>query len=570
MDKFFFLSATKEYSGGGNEWYTADTVRYKRNATTVEFIPVNIDPANDSPEMTIVPSRSIIDIDGNTAGNPYTPASLVVALKAVFPESTSGNAEPGTVDLTDYYTKGQADAKYLTSVPDLSGTYATQTQSTALNSAISTNTTAITGNTSAITRITTRPSARLGSLGNRRIAGFGSRPAFVGTGAVSDGVQTIETSRFRYKAIGNLFDLSVVYINSPGNINSTAVTTTGDVTITASLEYPSGTFTQITFSNNNTSCVLKRGQRIVSDSILCDIADGADFWVRTCVTVTAGVIFPKFWATASGYNEGALAGSDATMTGTITNSSSNTFGASAIIGNSTTSKATIANIGDSLSSGQSDSGTAASNPNLYGGGIYGRAFGQNYPTLIMNIAGQSIAQWATNKARLTHLFATCQYFICQLGINDCRSSDVQATIQANYIALWDILRSIGIYGYQTTITPNTTSTDSWATTANQTPFATNNCNTKRIAINDWIRDGAPINVSTRVAVATGDASGTTVRAGDPRHPLLGYFEVADTVESARNSGIWKAPNYTTDGLHGTSTSYPLMAAAIDTTKFLLW
>jgi hypothetical protein len=183
----------------------------------------------------------------------------------------------------------------------------------------------VTANTKNITSTLTKPSTRLGSLGNRRIAGFGSRPAFVGTGAVSDGVQTQETSRFHYKAIGNMFDLSVVYINSPASINNSAITTTGDITITASLEYPSGTFTQITFNNNNISCVLKRGQKILSDSLLLDIPDGADYWIRTCVTVTSGVIYPKFWSTSSSYSEGVTAGSDVTMSGTIANSTANTF-----------------------------------------------------------------------------------------------------------------------------------------------------------------------------------------------------------------------------------------------------
>ncbi len=42
-----------------------------------------------------------------------------------------------------------------------------------------------------------------------------------------------------------------------------------------------------------------------------------------------------------------------------------------------------------------------------------------------------------------------------------------------------------------------------------------------------------------------------VRAGDTGHPLVGYFDVADATESARDSGKWRVdlgvPS--TDGIH---------------------
>ena len=80
--------------------------------------------------------------------------------------------------------------------------------------------------------------------------------------------------------------------------------------------------------------------------------------------------------------------------------------------------------------------------------------------------------------------------------------------------------------YQSTVTPFTSSSDGWASTANQTASAGS---TERITFNDAVRAGI---------------SG-----------LLGYFEVADQVESARNSQKWKVPGYTTDGIHATNTGY---------------
>jgi lysophospholipase L1-like esterase len=420
----------------------------------------------------------------------------------------------------------------------------------------------VNAHSSSITRLSALPVVRTGAWGNRKTISFGSMPPHYTT--LSDGVQTVETSRMKYRAIGNLFDIAVHYSNLTP-INNTTTAGVGDMTLTASIEYPAGTFTQLTFSGN-ASYVLKAYTRTTTDVALVEIPTGVDFWVRTCVTVVSGQKWTKSLFSASAYSEGAVAGTDATMSGTITNSTTSTFGPAAIIGNSTTNAGSVFLLGDSISFGTNDSGYTAYSTGV-GGGLFGRAFGNAFPTVMTNIPSQKLNNWASNKFRLSHLFSATNFFICQLAINDILTNDTLATVQANLINLLDSFRVAGVYGYQTTITPRTSSTDSWATTANQTVSAQEST---RLSLNAWIRDGAPLNVSTRVAVTTGDASATTVRAGDARHPLSGYFEVADTVETARNSGIWKAPGYTTDGLHGTSTSYPLMAAAIDTTKFNLW
>jgi lysophospholipase L1-like esterase len=83
----------------------------------------------------------------------------------------------------------------------------------------------------------------------------------------------------------------------------------------------------------------------------------------------------------------------------------------------------------------------------------------------------------------------------------------------------------------------------------------------RVQINDWIRARCPEN-----------GSGVPQLAGTPgavASPFLsGWFETADTVESARNSGKWKATGsasgYTADGVHPSQTGHAAMAAAIDT------
>lgn len=58
-------------------------------------------------------------------------------------------------------------------------------------------------------------------------------------------------------------------------------------------------------------------------------------------------------------------------------------------------------------------------------------------------------------------------------------------------------------------------------------------------------------------------------AGQGGHPLTSFFEIADTVESSRNSGRWKAPGYTADGIHPSAVGHAAMAAGINTGLFIV-
>lgn len=413
----------------------------------------------------------------------------------------------------------------------------------------------------ASTNVTPQALPRLGSLSHRRVVGFGSKVPHVNN-TKSDGVETIETSRFRYEAIGDISDISVVFMNG-GFAGYTLAW--DNITITASVEYPAGTFTQLNF-NGNTSYLLKWGRTVTSDEIPLEIPKGSSFWVRTCVTVASGEIWIKGHLCSSGQNEGVAAGIDATMSGTIANGTAYAFVPSAIIGTTNSRKMSVLQLGDSLSTGQGDSGFTSYKFQI-GGGIFGRAFTNQFSNLITNVPGDGLGRWTPeNRPQFASLLSVCNVFICQLGINGI--SDVTSAVsQERYVKLWDALLSRGIKGYQTTITPWTDSTDSWATAENQTVKAAVEPN--RLDINNWIRDGAPIDIDTRAVQAVGATGSSVIRAGHSGHPLLGYFDLADIAESARNSGLWKA-GYTPDGIHANSTGYEALAQGIDTTKFYLY
>lgn len=141
----------------------------------------------------------------------------------------------------------------------------------------------------------------------------------------------------------------------------------------------------------------------------------------------------------------------------------------------------------------------------------------------------------------------------ELGINDFKSLTATAAAVANNKL--SIARQASVRGvplYWTTITPATTSTDLWATTGNQTKFSND---AARVTFNDWLRAGAPIVQSGGVWVyAAVGTNGATI-IGQPGHPVSGYFEVANAVESAQDSGLWAiAERSVTDGAMSSVTN----------------
>jgi hypothetical protein len=153
---------------------------------------------------------------------------------------------------------------------------------------------------------------------------------------------------------------------------------------------------------------------------------------------------------------------------------------------------------------------------------------------------------AGHKRRM--MFASsCSDLITTMGLNDVFNSATLAQLKTDKIAEWLLEAQRCDRVWQTTWTPNTTSSDDWTTTAGQTVAASE---AVRTGFNDWVRDGAPLNYPALTGAATGVAPGAgIVRAGMSGHPLYDFLEVADCVESARNSGKWRV-----DGIETTTGS----------------
>jgi hypothetical protein len=142
------------------------------------------------------------------------------------------------------------------------------------------------------------------------------------------------------------------------------------------------------------------------------------------------------------------------------------------------------------------------------------------------------------------------------GSNDWNVNRTLAQLQADWIVGWNKGFRRRQRVFQPTIPPRSKSSDGFKTLGNQvlawddssgagglTP-AQKEAN--RIAGNAWLRDGAPMIGGVAVAVGTAGAAranyfvnGELDTPGSGVHPLYGVYEVADVVESARDSGKWK-------------------------------
>jgi hypothetical protein len=153
--------------------------------------------------------------------------------------------------------------------------------------------------------------------------------------------------------------------------------------------------------------------------------------------------------------------------------------------------------------------------------------------------------------------ARCSRVICDYGTNEVRDGNSLATIQANLVSVWAQAAQRGCKVWHTTITPQTTSTDSWASTANQTAASGFGASSVWANLNSWLRGGASYYFD-----------GTSLVAGQTGHPLTGVLDVAAAVTDATTTWAWKA-SYTSDGIHPNATGHAAIATALANAVSLL-
>lgn len=296
-------------------------------------------------------------------------------------------------------------------------------------------------------------------------------------------------------------------------------------TIKRFIEYPVGVFTQLTFGGQPTGDIPNGGQ-LVSDPCPVVIPAGAQFFTRTVklnATSNMGFIDLPAAPDVLGLPDGN-AGTDMGNSGEVPQGTSTTqMGPAMILGDVGVANARSAVVfGDSIVLGAGDVTSTSSKGSS---GYVGRGLDPTMAWTAIANGGVQAAEMASLTGVLTPLLALAKFTdgIVEFGVNDLALGKTPAQLVTSLGQLHTLLAGPGRTLYQTTLTPRTSSTDSWATSVNQTPRVDGNWS-QASAVNDTIRAGL---------------------AGVNK-----VIEVADVAMTARNSNLWVAPPVpSTDGVH---------------------
>lgn len=337
-----------------------------------------------------------------------------------------------------------------------------------------------------------------------------------------------------------------------GNWKTTSLVDTDpgtSVTFSAAFEDTGGVTYQATFGGQ-TSVTLPGGGLILSDPLPLDVAVGDTIYVR--VYISSGTAYSNRYVNGflgSGGGFTATTNLTASGAGTVTTAAAAMWMPMCIVGTPTASgrPKSVVIQGDSIAVGlydgvfsSSDSGLIAGAPWWGGGGYLMRALSGSAGIVQEAVSGDGMNNFVAGSGhfRRGSLTKFGRYAVITYGRNDLNGGRTQAQIEADILtqATRNITRGL-IGSVVTTITPYTNSTDRWSTTTNQS-LVSSSINTIRVAHNTWVRGGCPIVNGVAVAVGTSGA----LLAGQPGHPILGYIDVAATVESSLNSGLWAPAN----------------------------
>jgi hypothetical protein len=393
---------------------------------------------------------------------------------------------------------------------------------------------------------------------------------YEGQVAASDGVHTGVNTMTKYDfPTGVGVDLMTVRFANSRSASSGEGDALNPITLKATIgPTATGPWCPLSVGGKRT-ITLDGGPDVDSDPIPFHVAPGGTLYVKTFLSVTSGQFwYPQtpagakgttYWCSQSN-GEADLSSSQSAFTATT---GTVPYAPVAIIDERAPSnRPSVAVIGDSIGMGLVDS---VSNMGFFLRALRGQLCYQR-----IAVSGNTIqAMMTTNKGqRRLNLIRGCNFAFDEFGTNDIvANSRTLAQLQADKIALWTLLAGMGVKVSPTTLIPRATSTDLWVTPGNQTPFTSPaSAEPVRLGYNAWIRAGSPIDPTTHAAVAIG-TSGALV-AGQVGHPSIPYTEVADSIESLRDSGVWKAPPagqtnyYTNDGTHPSGNGNIALAVPI--------
>jgi len=350
-----------------------------------------------------------------------------------------------------------------------------------------------------------------------------------GQGTQSGTTATQAMFRTSHTALVNITSAALVLQNfSTKTYNSDApfVPDTGPgaaTTVTASIEYPAGTFTQIKFSGL-ASGTIPNGDLLVSDYATVSIPKNAQFWTRryylnaNAIVNQGGNDFRVALGDATVIGTSGVA--DQTLGGTVASNTGLILFPIGIVGPSASPSVVI--VGTSIAAGVGDTldlGTV-----LHG---YSESL---TTTPQVNVAQGSATTlgWISDHPICQKMFQFCTSMLTDHGENDYTITDT-ATCLSRLQTLYALMAGRQIC--QTTMLPRVAATsDGFTTLAGQSGFTDL---AQQEALNSALRSGTP-NVSVLFDV---DNLIETTFGGNP-----GYWRVA-------TDGFGNAAPFTNDGTH---------------------
>lgn len=309
----------------------------------------------------------------------------------------------------------------------------------------------------------------------------------------------------------------------------------GVLTYTAAYETADGTIYPFTFNNGSSSGDAPDGDVVWTDDLTVPPFKAGDmFYLRYFANAGAGkIVYQSISTLTQGIDQasgdsmrvGVSGITDQTTGGAITSNVTAGTGITllplAIVGRTTRRSAYL--LCDSRGAGANDTYDRSGDV-----GEVARTVGAAMGYVNVSVPSDRAVWWATYYAQRIKLLDYCTDAIVVLGINDLASGGRSAAqVLADLATIYALLkaRKPSIRIYAGTITAHTSSSDSWAATANQTAQTTN---ANRVTINDTLRAGSVVNL----------------------HKCI---DIADVNESYRNSGllslVGSAGVITDDGLH---------------------
>jgi hypothetical protein len=318
--------------------------------------------------------------------------------------------------------------------------------------------------------------------------------------------------------------ISNFWVGSPTSFVETVLS--GTTTVRASIEFPAGTCTPVTFSGSTTGTTT--AAFLKADGAAINIPKGSEAFLRLFLSNPSGLAF-NFWSVGTSTQPGIFPGdnfnfqtaTDQTATcGTITNTAGWTgttnVGPIAILAN--TRQPSVYEIGDSRQVGAGDTYNASGDL-----GELSRSIGPAFGYINAGSEGDSAVDWMASHAIRAQFAQWASHVIIQYGTNDITLNQTSAQLVANRASIRTLL---GLPTFETTIPVETSSTDNFVD-ASQTPIN-----------NPAIRQ----------------AFNVTVRAGTAG--MLGFFDIASVTDTNLTAPLWKfdgvTPHlWTIEGIHET-------------------